>query len=153
VTKCQAPLGVRADLERTIRRWVRVREVSFGTFAFARGLAYLLTDGDRLPHAVLIISNVVPVQVWAWLWILSGCCMYLSAVRYLSWATYPTVGMCGVWLVGYLLSAIGGFGDQSPLLAALTFLLFALVIVAGTVIVSIALKLCRIVYPGGGREP
>lgn len=131
---------------RALRTAVRVREASFGTFALARGIAYL-PHRDELPEAVRLISGVVPVEVWAWLWMGAAACMYASAVHNLRWSTYPAIAMCLVWAVGYLFSWAFRLGDQSPYLAAVTYVLWAAVIIAGTVVVSIALRLARLVYP------
>lgn len=137
----------RPPVVRALRTAARVREASFGTFALARGLAYL-PHRDKLPEAVLVVSGVVPIAVWAWLWIGAALCMYASALHYLRWSTYPAIAMCMVWAVGYLFSWAFNLGDQNPGLAMITYVLWSAVITAGTMIATLAFRLCRLMYPG-----
>jgi hypothetical protein len=149
VTSPTPPPG--GPLLQRMRVAIRMREFTFGTFSLARGLTYL--SGAPLPHAVQVISIVIPVNVWAWLWMASACCMYLSVIRYQPWATYPAIGLSLVWAVGYSFSGLLNLGDQTPWLAAITYVLWTMAITAGTVIVAIALRLYRALYPPGNRVP
>lgn len=136
----------RLPIERALRTWVRTREIVVGTFALARGLTYLQPTTD-VPGAVIVISNIVPVQAWAWAWVASALCMYASAVRHMYWSNYPAIAMCLAWTVGYALSWMFHLGDQTPLLTMISYLAWAVMIAAGSAIVMISFRLLRDGYP------
>jgi len=96
--------------------------VALGGVGVTRGVAYLPSTGpERLASALEAMSDVIPITVWALVWIVAGLVCLASAVwRQHQAAATPIAALATAWAVAYTAAWIGsGWTSRDYLSAAL----------------------------------
>lgn len=131
-----------------LRRAVRVCYGIIGVFASARGVAYLPhARPEPLPGGVAVISEHIPVTVWAAVWLAAAALCFISCVtpHPHRWSSWGVIFMCTGWGMGYLAAALAKPSATAQWLGATTYFLWAALIISGTYIAVRAALLARLI--------
>ena len=115
--------------------------VLIGVFGILFGFAYLgglPATGSRGPR---LLDSVVPITVWAAVWLLGGLLSTLAAVKAKPVGACVVVGMLFVWGFSFLVSwAVNGPDADRDWLGALVYFVTGLLLWCTVALAAIALR-------------